>query len=448
MFKIEELLKATQGKLISGDTETIVKGISIDSREIKKGMAFIAIKGDNFDGHDFIRKSAERGAGCIITERDAGRLGNLAVIKVKNTILALGDIARFNRNRYNIPVIAVTGSNGKTTTKDMIAGVLSRDFKVLKNEGTKNNHIGLPLTLLKLDSSYGAAVLEIGTNHFKEVDYLSKIACANIGVIINIGPSHLEHLKDLRGVFKEKFDLIKNLRAPAIAVLNADDLYLKKELMKRSKRPFMIGIGIKNKSDYRASDILGLSGRYRFRLNQRLKFALSVPGYYNIYNSLIAIAVARILGVKHSSIAAALSDFKLPKGRLNFLKIKEALFIDDTYNSNPLSLKQALRLLEEIEAPGRKIAVIGDMLELGAGSKKLHIKAIEDAASICDYLIVTGRICKLSLKEARLPKNNVIPCGNSLEAQEILLKKINLQSGDTVLVKGSRMMKMEEVFNF
>jgi UDP-N-acetylmuramoyl-tripeptide--D-alanyl-D-alanine ligase len=448
MFKVSELLKATEGELISGDKDKVIKGVSIDSREIKKGMAFIAIKGDNFDGHDFIRRSVERGAGCIITEREAGRLGNLAVIKVKDTILALGDIARFNRNRYNIPVIAVTGSNGKTTTKDMIAGVLSRDFKVLKNEGTKNNHIGLPLTLLKLDGSYGAAVLEIGTNHFKEVDYLSKIACANIGVIINIGPSHLEYFKNLRGVFKEKFDLIRNLKGPGIAILNADDLYLKRELMKKRKRPFLIGVGIKNKSDYRASDILGSSGNYSFRLNQRLKFALNVPGYYNIYNSLIAIAVARILGVRHSSIAAALSDFKLPKGRLNFLKVKKTLFIDDTYNSNPLSLKQALRLLEEIDAQGRKIAVIGDMLELGTGSKKLHIKAIEDAANVCDYLIVTGRICKVSLNEARLPKNNVIPCGSSLEAKEILLKRIILQPGDTVLVKGSRMMKMEEVFNF
>lgn len=448
MFKITELLKATRGKLISGDESAVVKGVSIDSREIKKGMAFIAIKGDNFDGHDFIRRSIERGANCIITEKEISKAGNLVIIKVKDTVRALGDIARFNRSRYNIPVIAVTGSNGKTTTKDMIAGVLSKDFKVLKNEGTKNNHIGLPLTLLKLNSSYNVVVLEIGTNHFGEVRYLSNIACANIGAITNIGPSHLEHFKDLRGVFKEKFDLIKHLKGPAIAILNADDPYLSRELIKKKNKPFLVGVGVKNKSDYSASDICDLSGKYSFKLNQRLKFALNVPGYYNIHNSLIAIAVARILGVRHRKIALALKSFELPKGRLNFLKIKGTIFIDDTYNSNPLSLGQALRLLQEVKVKGRKIIVMGDMLELGAASKRLHIQAIEDAAKVCDNLIVAGRISSLSLKEAHPLRNNVISCENSLQAREILLKKIIIEPGDTVLVKGSRMMKMEEVFSY
>jgi UDP-N-acetylmuramoyl-tripeptide--D-alanyl-D-alanine ligase len=448
MFKIPELLKATQGKLTSGDDGVIVKDISIDSRQIRKGMAFIAIKGDNFDGHNFIWKSVEKGANCVITERKIKKIDNLAIIKVKNTIRALGDIARFNRNRYKIPVIIVTGSNGKTTTKDMIAEVLSKDLRVLKNEGTKNNHIGLPLTLLKLNSSYDVAVLEVGTNHFGEVKYLSDIACANIGVVTNIGPSHLEYFKDLRGVFKEKYDLIRSLKDPAIAVLNADDPYLRRELIKKKNKPFLIGVGVKNKSDYLASDILDFFGKYSFKLNQRLEFALNVPGYYNIHNSLLAIAVARILGVEHRKIASALSSFELPKGRLNFLKVKGVRFIDDTYNSNPLSLKQALGLVKEARVKGRKIVVMGDMLELGAASKKLHIQAIEDAAKVCDNLIIVGRINGLSLKDARPLKNNVISCENSLQAKKILLERIIVEPGDMVLVKGSRMMKMEEVFSF
>ncbi len=448
MFKISELLKATQGKLTSGNEGAVVRGISIDSREIKKGMAFIAIKGDNFDGHDFINKAVEKGASCVIVDKEINKINNLAVIKVKNTVRALGEIARFNRIKYNIPIVLVTGSNGKTTTKEMIAKVLSKDFRVLKNEGTKNNHIGLPLTLLRLNSSYDVAVLEVGTNHFGEVKYLSDIACANIGVITNIGPSHLEYFKDLNGVFKEKYDLVRRLIYPAIAILNADDPYLRKELIKKSKKPFLIGVGIKNKSDYMASDICNLFGKYSFRLNQRLEFALNAPGYYNIYNSLIAIAVARILGVEHRRIVSALSSFELPKGRLNFQKIKGLRFIDDTYNSNPLSLEQALELIKQVRVKGRKIIIMGDMLELGRESRRLHIQAIEDAAKVCDNLVVVGRICNSGLKDVRRLKNNIISCETSSQAREILLKKIIVGPKDIVLVKGSRMMKMEEVFNF
>lgn len=448
MFKIPELVKATGGRLTSGDINVIVGGISIDSRQIRKGMAFVAIKGENFDGHEFIKKAVEKGASCVIVGKKIKKIRNVAIITVKDTIKALGGIAQFNRNRYDIPVILVTGSNGKTTTKEMIAEVLSKDFKVLKNEGTKNNHIGLPLTLLKLNSSYDVAVLEVGTNHFGEIKYLTDIACANIGVITNIGPSHLKYFKDLKGVFKEKYDLVKSLKEPAIAILNADDSYLRRELVKKTNKHFLIGVGVENKSDYSATDICLFSGKYSFKLNQRLKFALKAPGYYNIHNSLIAIAVARIFGIEHRKIAAVLSNFELPKGRLNFLKIKGVSFIDDTYNSNPLSLKQALGLFQQIKVDKRKIIVIGDMLELGAESRRLHIQAIEDAARVCDQLVVVGKINSSSLKSARLMNSNVISCETSLQARSILLNKIIIEPGDIVLAKGSRMMKMEEVFNF
>ncbi len=462
MLKIPELLKATQGSLVSGDNNVIVKGVSIDSREIKKGEAFIAIKGNNFDGHNFIGIAIKKGASCIIVEKGPRRIGQkamvwppmakaidgVAVIKVKDTIRALGAIARFKRKKYNIPVIAVTGSNGKTTTKDMIAWVLSKDFKVLKNEGTKNNHIGLPLTLLKLDSSYDIVVLEIGTNHFGEVKYLSDIVCANIGIITNIGPAHLEYFKDLKGVFKEKNDLIRSLNAPAVAILNADDPYLRKGLFKKNSKPFAVGVGIRNKSDFSVSSIKDISGNYRFTVNQRFNVALNAPGYYNIYNSLMAIAVARIFGIEYRAIALRLSKFNPPKGRLNFIEIKKIKFIDDTYNSNPLSLRQALGLLNKIKTKGRKIVVMGDMLELGAASKRLHIQAIKEAVKICDTLITVGSISGSSLKEVCFGREGVFACQDSSQARDILLKKINVKPCDIILVKGSRMMKMEEVFNF
>ena len=447
MFKIYELVKASRGRLISGDGQAVVKGISIDSRKINKGEAFLAVRGDNFDGHDFINAAIAKGAGCIIAEKEL-KVTGAALIKVKDSIKALGAVARYNRKRHDIPVIAVTGSNGKTTTKDMISQVLSSEFKVLSNEGTKNNHIGLALTLLKLDSSYDVAVLEIGTNHFGEVKYLSGIAAANIGVITNIGPSHLEHLKSLKGVFKEKRNLITGLKSPAIAILNADDKFLKGELLRKNSKVFSLGIGINNASDFRASLVSRASGKCRFTVNRRLEFALTVPGYYNIYNSLAAIAVGRIFGISYQKIASALSVFKLPSGRLNIIKKKGISFIDDTYNSNPLSLGQALDLLKEMRPKGRRIAVIGDMLELGKNSRMFHTESISQAAEFCDNIITVGSLSSLGLKDISLGREKIISCRNSSSARGILFKKIKVNSSDIVLVKGSRRMKMEEVFNF
>lgn len=447
MFKIYELERASQGKLISGDGQKAIKGISIDSRKIQKGEAFLAIRGDNFDGHDFIKAAAARGASCIIAEKDLSGIG-VALIKVKNSTKALGSIAHYNRKRYNIPVIAVTGSNGKTTTKEMISQVLSKEFKVLSNEGTKNNHIGLALTLLKLDSTYDLAVLEVGTNHFGEVKYLSAIAAANIGVITNIGPSHLEHLKSIKGVFKEKRNLISGLEKPAIAVLNADDKFLRGELLRKNSKVFSLGVGINNPSDFRASLISRVSGKQKFTVNRRLQFALTVPGYYNIYNSLTAIALGRIFGIPYQKIASALSVFKLPSGRLNIIKKKGISFIDDTYNSNPLSLGQALDLLKEMKPRGRRIAVIGDMLELGKNTAAFHAEFIAKAAKFCDKIIAVGSLSSLSLKGINFGREKITSCLNSSKARSILFKEIKANPNDIILVKGSRRMKMEEVFNF
>ncbi|MCX5695552.1 MAG: UDP-N-acetylmuramoyl-tripeptide--D-alanyl-D-alanine ligase [Candidatus Omnitrophica bacterium] len=446
MFKIPELLEATGGKLISGNADIGVKSFSIDSRSLKRGEAFIAIKGEKFDGHDFIAEVIQKGASCIISQR--GEKKSQAVfIKVKDTTKALGDIARFNRNRFgHIPVIAVSGSNGKTTAKEMIACVLSSKFKVLKNEGTKNNHIGLPWTLLKLDSSVEAVVLEIGTNHFGEVEYLSGIAQANIGVITNIGASHLEYFKDLNGVFKEKATLINKLSHPAIAILNADDKFLRKEALKLRNKPFVIGVGLKKKSDFFASDIKYISAKPGFAVNKRFRFALNTLGYYNIYNSLLAIAVGRIFGLGYSEISANLAKFSLPKGRLNLIKIKGIRFIDDTYNSNPLSMRQALGVLENISVKGKKILVMGDMLELGGLSRQLHRQALKEALKHADTLITVGAETKGCLGKNFKLKNNIFTCATSSEARDLLLRKVGVDPDDIVLVKGSRGMKMEEVF--
>jgi len=447
MFKIEELVKVTQGKLILKKGPSVLSGVSIDSRKIKRGEVFIAIKGDNFDGHNFIPAALKNGAGCIIAQRKPEGFSGVSFIQVQDTIKALGEIAHFNRSRFNAVVIAITGSNGKTTTKDMAAWVLSRKFKVLSSEGTKNNHIGLPLTLLKLNKTHEIAVLELGTNHFFEINYLSGIAAPNIGVITNIGPSHLKYLKDLKGVFREKSDLIRNLSKPKIAILNADDKYLNKELAKHDGRLFKVGIGINNKSDFTASAIRYLPDKYKFSVNHRLGFALNSLGYYNIYNGLVAVALARIFGMTYPEISSALFAFKPPYGRLNLISKKGIRFIDDTYNSNPLSLRQALDSLDKIKVQGRKIAVIGDMLELGRESLKLHEKAVKQITRSCDKLIAVGSISSLSLKSIE-KRDKIISCRNARAAREVLFNNIKANRNDIILVKGSRKMKMEEVFNF
>lgn len=458
MFKVNELLEATKGKLISGNKDSEVFSISTDSRTIKPKEGFIAIKGNNFDGHDFIKEAIRKKASCIIKESkgkeiDARYSGIdarlISLIEVKDTVKALGDVARYQREKFDVSVIAVTGSNGKTTAKEMIAWVLSEKFRVLKNEGTKNNHIGLPLTLLNLDSSYNFVVLEVGTNHPGEVEYLAKICGPNIGIITNIGPSHLEYFKNLEGVFREKYTLMKYLKNPYTAILNEDDEFLRKEIARNVRKPIIFGFGIKNKSDFFASDIKVLNKRIEFMVNQKNRFTLKTLGYYNIYNALVAIAVSRIFGMEYKDIVSRLYAFSFPQGRSELIKLNKLKFIDDTYNSNPLSLKQALNTLDNLKVKGRKIFVMGDMLELGIQKELFHRQAGIDAARTCDAIITVGELSRLAaeaIKACGFNIKNLFTCASVCEAKDILFKKISPTPDDIVLVKGSRAMKMEEIF--
>ncbi len=476
MFKVTEILKATKGNLVCGNKDVIIEGISIDSRTIKSGEAFIAIKGNNFDGQDFIKEAISKKAKAVVVSLPVARCPlpvGVPFIKVKDTTKALGDIARFHRERFDIPIIVVTGSNGKTTAKEMIAWVLSKKFKVLGNEGTKNNQIGLPLTLLNLDASYDFAVLEAGTNHPGEIEYLAKLAQPNIGIITNIGPAHLEFLKDLRGVFKEKRALMKHLKQPYIMILNADDNLLKKEVIRKVKKPAIFSFGIKQEADFSASDIKILNGKIEFVVNKKHKFTpleinhnkinrrspkgdlsltgftLKTFGYYNVYNALIAISVARIFAMGYNDIALRLANFDFPQSRLCLTELNSIKFIDDSYNSNPISLQQALDALDNFHTKGRKIFVMGDMLELGNAQELFHRQAGQRVARVCNAFITVGELSKKTAEAARslgFDIKNIFSCENSRQARDILFNKVVPNSDDVVLVKGSRMMKMEEVF--
>lgn len=470
MLEIGEVLKATAGKLISSVGMPDFSGFSIDSRTIRQRDLFIALKGNKFNGHCFIDEAVSKGAAGIIIDQKSNinPMKQAAVIEVEDTLKALGDIARFKRQKYNFPVVAVTGSAGKTTSKEMLAWVLSKNFNVLKNEGTKNNYIGLSLALLAAEKEHEIAVLELGTNHFGEIGALTQICRPNVGVITNIGPSHLEFFRNLDGVLREKWTLIRNLDKPFIAVLNNDDTLLKRKVLQippylpfikgriegefragSDVNPVIFNFGMGEKSDFRASDINCRSERIEFVVDGRHRFRLNTVGYNNVYNALAAIAVARIFGMEYKDIAERLSDFVFPQSRLNLLKINNVRFVDDTYNSNPLSLKQALDSLGSLDVKGRRIFVMGDMLELGDTEKVFHSQAGRQIASTCSVFIAVGPLSKLTADTARLSgldKRNIFLCDSSEDARKILFGKIAPKEEDIVLVKGSRRMKMEEIF--
>ncbi|MFH0826678.1 MAG: UDP-N-acetylmuramoyl-tripeptide--D-alanyl-D-alanine ligase [Candidatus Omnitrophota bacterium] len=451
MFNVQELLKATQGRLTQGKPEMLARSVCIDSRVLKPGEAFVAIKGKNYDGHCFIKESIRKGSNVIIFQKPFPKIrsdGKTAFIKVKDTVKALGDIARFHRHRFDIPVIAVTGSCGKTTTKEMISWVLSRKYKVLKTSGTKNNQIGLPLTLLGLNDTYDLAVLEIGSNHFGEIEYLTRICQPNMGVITNIGPSHLEHFKDLEGVFKEKISLLKGIQEPGLVLLNADDRFLKKILRKVPERLKTLGFGMRNRSDFSAKEIRVPDQSLGFLLNQKYRFTLRIAGYYNIYNALAAVACGRIFGMSVSDMASRLATFEPLSNRLQWLTLNNITFINDTYNSNPLSLRQALNVLRDSRAEGRKIFVMGDMLELGPKAVEIHRQMGQEAARICDVFMAVGSLSKWAALAARkrgLKPQDVFLCDNNLQARDILYKRVKPGPKDIVLIKGSRAMMLEKI---
>jgi UDP-N-acetylmuramoyl-tripeptide--D-alanyl-D-alanine ligase len=457
VFTVSELITITSAGVVAPGKAVRVSGISTDSRTISAGQAFLAISGENFDGHDFIAAAAEKQASCIVIARGKMR-SNAAVqlvrqsgcwlLEVDDTLRALGALAGFHRRRFAIPVIAVSGSNGKTTTKDMACAVLSRKFAVHKTAGTRNNHIGLPQTLLGLNSGHQACVVELGTNHFGEIARIAQIAEPTMGILTSIGPSHLEYFKSLSGVFKEKSSLLAYLSSPGIAIVNSDDPYLNRLTPAKKHGSPVFSFSCLKKADFRARRIVQRNGCVRFSVRKNAVITIATPGAQHVYNALAAIACARILGVAYADIKAALAGFTFPSGRLTLRTVRDVRFIDDTYNASPASFQQALSALAGFKIKGRKILVMGDMLELGAHSRRFHARTGSTAAEVCDTLITVGELSCAAGKAARqagLDAAHVFSCSSAAEARQVLMERIAPGSDDVILVKGSRAMKMEEV---
>jgi UDP-N-acetylmuramoyl-tripeptide--D-alanyl-D-alanine ligase len=445
-MKIGDIIKATKGRLVSGppETEIDLASISIDSRTIVEGQFFLPIKGVNFNGEEFVSEALKKGAaGAFVTKSQGHKSQDKIVIQVKDTTDALQKLAHRNRMKFRIPVIGVTGSNGKTTVKDMIAGVLSQKYNVLKNEGTKNNHIGVPLTLLKLNNSHDMCVVEMGTNHRGEIRSLAGIARPTVAVITNIGPSHLEFLRDLKGVFAAKREILETLNRGSLAVINGDDEYLSTI---KSKVLKIMRFGFNGANDFHASGVSAERSGIKFILNDRSLFTLNLIGAHNVYNALAAIAVAYNFDISYSDTKKALSEYSPAGMRLNVRQVGDVTVIDDAYNSNPLSMRSAIEALAGYPAKGRWI-VSADMLELGQREEEFH-KMIGEAIARSGFsgLITFGTLSRHTSSralECGMDKNRVWHCSDRARIADIL--KGSMDEGDAVLVKGSRAMKMEEV---
>ncbi len=456
-FSSNDITAATQGVLVAGQLTTEAFGISIDSRTIEPGELFVAIRGDRFDGHDFVQAAFDRGAvGAVVDQWPFNGVDvpvERAVWRVADTLQAFGELAHFHRRRFSLDLVAITGSTGKTSTKMMLAHLLSKRKQVLATTGTQNNLVGVPLTLLKLRRTHDVAVVELGTNRWGEIRRLTELANPTVGVITNIGPAHLETFGDLSGVLREKVGLWETMDPRCPVVLNADDPFLW-EAGQRVQRPVIWfsatkhdGQGSHQKIDIRASQIVLKSLESRCLINDQWEMLLPLPGYHNLINALAALAGAYALGEDLSQAVKSLQDVPPIPGRLVTRELDGWFVLDDTYNANPASLKAALEVFKGMECRSRRIGVIGDMLELGNQAQILHQQAGEwMVRSGMDYLITVGSLSRHLLaaaREAGFPAEKSVGFATAEEAGEFLSGLVC--RGDTILLKGSRGMHMERV---
>jgi len=422
-------------------------GVSSDSRKVGEGELFFALRGEAFDGHEFLAQAFAKGARCAVVDRaGAGRhAGNDPLIVVEDTTKALGSLGRIHRRKFAIPVIAVAGSNGKTTTKEMMCRILGTTYEVLCTEGNLNNHIGVPQTLFRLTPEHEIAVVEIGTNHFGELEYLCSILEPTHGIITNIGREHMEFFKTLQGVAKGEGELFAALRADGLGYVNADDRYVIRQA-KKLKKKFSYGISKKDVNVHGKFLRMNAHGCTEWTLKAKghkaFAVRLSVPGRHAMMNALAAAAVGISHGVAPSNIQRALKSFRAVNKRMEVVTSGGVKILNDTYNANPDSVLSALETLRGFQARGKKYVVLGDMLELGPGSPKEHkrIGKIIGAAGFDELLTFGPMAANITQGAGKMAKRHFT---DKKALSEYLAGKIS--AGDVVLIKGSRGMKMEQV---
>jgi UDP-N-acetylmuramoyl-tripeptide--D-alanyl-D-alanine ligase len=451
-----EILEATGGDLLSGDLDRIFAGISIDSRRITLPEIFIGIKGNTYDGHSFVSDVLDKGVGGLVINgvkfgdlpRPQRMKKGIVCVGVQDTIKALGDLALFHRRRSNASVIAITGSNGKTTTRKMTADVVGQRFVTLSSQGSYNNVIGLPLTLLNLEKCHQWAVLELGMNRPGEIERLSEICVPDVGIITNIGPAHLKGVGSMSGVTSAKGELLKKIKADGTALLNADDW----RVMRLAEHILIkvLFFGFSGKADISARSVKEKNQRIDFTLRlpkETVPIHLRTPGRFMVSNALSAAAAGYRLGLSAEEIKAGLENFQPVQGRMNVFRTARGIqIIDDTYNANPDSMKAAMDTLRFLKGKKRGVFVAGDMLELGEFAESMHrmvgtLLAESDTAK----LYITGDFAEVVAAGATNEgmETNHIFIGSKKDIVEDLTHF--LEPGDWVMVKGSRGMAMEKI---
>lgn len=456
MLNIDELISVNHTGQINFDKlkKNRFGGVSIDSRKVRKNEIFFAISGERTDGHKFLDDVFKRGVDIAVVNdewfrKKGKKFGGKIFLTVTDTVIALGEFAKIHKNKFNIPVLCIGGSNGKTTTKDLAAAVLSKKYNVLKTEGNFNNHIGLPLTLLRLNEKINFCVLEVGCNHFNEIKYLCSIAEPEYGMVTNIGREHLEFFKTLNGVAKAEFELFDylNKKDDTVLFMNFDDSFIKNYSRRVSNEK-------KFSYSYKFNtDVKGRFKGYTENFEPKIKIKsgekefetyISTFGKHSVYNGLAAAAAGLYFGVSPEKIKTALQNFKPTSSkRMEILQSNEVTIINDTYNSNPESVMMGLETMLEFKTKGEKFAVLSDMLELGNASRIEHSRIGKFAEKIgIKNLYTFGKESYNIFYGAKGIKNNFY--FENKEDMIMMLRK-NIKADDVIYVKGSRGMKMEEV---
>lgn len=448
---VRGIIEATGGRVFNGNVEDAVfTGISIDSRTVKEGELFIAIKGQRFDGHDFVMDALRNASGAMVSAPPAVPIKGKTIIYVKNTLKALQDIAHYERVKSKVTLIGVTGTSGKTTTKELIASMIGVRHRVLKSSGNLNNHIGLPLSLMNINDEDEFAVMEMGASIKGDIQLLCDIAAPDYGVITNVGPGHLEGFGNIEAVRDTKLELYDAVKT---IVLNGDDRFLMEGVANRTGKIMdraakkILTFGIDNKTDVYAKDIT-LGDRYSvFSLclgkDKCTDVRINVAGRFNVYNVLAAASVCNALGMDISDIKKGIESFVGVPMRLEIKELLGATVISDVYNANPASMEEAVKELVRLRK-GRAIAVLGDMLELGSYAEEAHRRLGTWMSGLpLDILIAVGPMMAKAAEEFSANGGKSIIVSDSDVARKALLDICNRD--DTVLVKGSRSMNMEKV---
>ncbi len=443
---IKDIVAATGGTLLCGDLHNSVTAICTDTRKITPGALFVPIVGETFDAHDFINLALESGCVASLTAKHEIVEGK-TLIAVNDTRKALGALAAFYRKQFNIPFIAVTGSVGKTTVKELTATVLSTHLNVLKTSGNFNNDIGLPLTLFRLENNHETAITEMGMSGFGEIDYLAAMVKPDIGIVTNIGLSHIEKLGSQENIYKAKAELFPHIKLEGTVIINGDDPILAAHLQDINRKT--ITVGLNTNCDLYAKDIKTTTESLSFTAmygHQAVPVTLPLPGEHNAMNALLACATGLALGIPLEEAAQALKSYVATDKRMQIIHHNQLTIINDCYNAAPASVEAALKVL--CARPGRKIAVLGDIKELGEHTESAH-RTIGRQAMIlgADALFAFGKNAAFAAQSAKEAGMNLVFSFTDMDELNQTLGAF-VKANDSILIKGSRAMQLERVTDY